>query len=132
MTQRRKPILLRRSHFGGEVVAITNYQRNRNGAIRVANNGKHNVTGDFNDLLWETLCMAGGKLDADGVEDIDSPDIIKALDYAVQLMLEKQEGDHEALSLASQADAFRKRLIAIANEHNERCESQNTPDPDRW
>jgi hypothetical protein len=114
-------VLLRRGPVSGKVMALTRYTYKRNGSIlQAATDGKHDVTADFNDLVLTTLFDAAGGLDDDGVEDIDSPDIIKALDYAVSLMLEKQGNDPEALDLAAQTDAFRKRLVKIAVEHNNR------------
>lgn len=121
MSARRVLILLRRAPFSGEVVAIHRYRMVR-GVVRVSDGGKQDITADFNDLMLETLFESSGGLDADGVEDVGSPDIIKALDYAVSLMLEQQSRDPEALDLASQTDAFRKRLIKIVEEHNSRSD----------
>lgn len=118
MAARKQLILLRRAPFSGEAVAIHRYKIVR-GVVRVSDDGKQDITADFNDLVLTTL------LDGDDASDENcpSPDIVKALDYAVQLMLEQQERDPGALDLAGQTQAFRLRLIKIVEEHNERSGS---------
>jgi hypothetical protein len=100
MSARKTPVLLRRGPLSGGINALTNYRRKNGGAVlQAAENGKHDVTADFDALVLE------------GLLDPDSPDIVLALDGAAKGM-ELDAGERE------QIRAFRERLIALIERHN--------------
>lgn len=105
---RKTPVLLRRGPMSGRINALTNYRSLANGVIRVAGDGKHDVSSDFDHLMLEELY---------GKED-DSPDIIRILDGVAQ-------DDRLTNDEIAQVRAFHDRLKAIVERHNARLKEDH-------
>lgn len=113
---RKNPILLRRGPLSGRIEALTNYRKvtvgDRAGMIHVVgNDGKHDVSSDFDTLLLEEL-----------IPDPKST-IMAELDGAARGM-ELNEEERQVIQ------DFRDRLEAVINRHNARLEAKtNESDP---
>lgn len=100
MSERKKPILLRRGPMSGEVQAIYAYTE-RDGIIRAS--GKQSVQADFDHIVLDLLME-------------DSPDICAALDGAARGM-ELNEDERQ------QIREFRARLVRVIERYNARLEA---------
>jgi hypothetical protein len=102
---RKSPILLRRGPLTGKVMAIYRYTRKphsaeRGGLIVAANDGKQDVTADFDALVLE------------GLLDPDSPNIVGILDGVA-------DGQFLTADEKAEVRAFRERLRGLVVRHNE-------------
>lgn len=94
--------------MSGRVQALTNYRFIRGGeVIKVATDGKYDVSSDFDALMLEEL-----------IAD-DAPDIVGILDGAA-------EGIELSSEERAQIRVFRERLRSACERHNERLPQQAT------
>lgn len=108
MSGRKTPVLLRRGPLSGRINALTRYTE-KGGTIRVADGGKHDVSGDFAVLACQTLIDEGYGYD-------DAPDIAAILD-GVADGHELKDGERK------QVRAFRERLVVLMEDANEHTAS---------
>jgi hypothetical protein len=103
MARRKRPILLRPERFGDGIVAIHRYSKLEDEVIRAADDGKQDVTADFDACLLRVL-----------MPDPDS-DVIASLDGAAKGMVldEKERGEVADLHA---------RLVAVIERHNRRVD----------
>lgn len=115
MARRKTPILLRRGPVSGRVMALTNYRIDEKlGVARVIADGKHEVTGDFYELMLRELIDGA---DHCGDHREGTPDIVAILDGAADG--EELSDEHRA-----QLREFRERLRDIVVAHNERIDAR--------
>lgn len=112
MSERKTPVLLRRGPVSGNVMALLSYRykpvvRGREVHEVLEASSKQDVTADFTALMLEELL------------DPDAPDIVGILDGVANGQL--LTADEKA-----QVRAFRERLAAACERHNEREHGAST------
>lgn len=117
---RKTPVLLRRAPISGGVNALTNYRWSKDKSfLKAIGDGKHDVTAGFYALMLQELLDGEGH--AERVASQPTPDIIAILDGVA-------DGDELTEAQRGQVRAFRERLRAIVEDHNQRIESGELAD----
>lgn len=104
MRPRKTPVRLSKSPLTDRVMALTRYsvqERNGRPLYKATEDGKHDVSADFDALMLEELIAA------------DAPDIVGILDGVA-------DGQRLTCDEKAQVRAFRERLRAACERHNAR------------